>query len=1213
VALSAGGTATLPAITTLAPGKHYLIASYGGVYVAGTAVYSTSQSSSAPVSITNTQTVTFTAPASPVTYGASPVTLSASASSTLAVNLTVSGPCSVSGTTLTYTGAGTCTVTAAQAGNSSFLAATPVVHTVTVNPAPLTITASSPSAMVYGTAVPTVTASYSAFVGADTKWTGLITRPTCTTAYTTTSAPGSYTTTCSGAVGANYSITYVPGSFTVSKASQTLSKLYSSSTVYGTPVTLTATATSGLPVSYALVSGPGSISGSTLTPTGVGTIVVSANQAGNANYTAATAGTKSVTVYQAPLVITASSTAVTYGAAKPTITASGVFVNGDSMSSLTTQPTCFAHTYTTTSDPGTYPTICFGAVDSNYSITYASGLITVSKAPVTVTAWPTAAAAITYGQPLSTTTLIGGSAAQAGTFTWTTPSTIAHVGGPAQSVTFTPTSSLDYTSTTGSASITVNRATPTISTPPTASGTTYNSALSTSKLSGGSTTAIGGGTFSWTNGSNVLTTIGANAGQGVTFSPTNSTDYTTATTTVSVMVSKASAPVTTWPTAPAITYGQALSSSVLSGGASSIAGTFAWANPSAVPGAGTVSESVSFAPTDTVHYSTATHTLSVTVNPVAATVSSWPTASAIVYPQTLASSTLTGGSATTTGTFAWTNSSTVPDAGTAVPESVTFTPTNTTKYGSATHNVNVAVSQATSAVSAWPTASGITSSQTLDDSTLTGGTATQSGNFAWTNGTTTPAVGTTLNEVTFAPSSGDYTTLYGWVYVTVNACGLQDSTNGAYNTSLNVYTSGTSSVSPTLDAEGANESAICAVNSGPTDTWVALISYPSITSNAASTYPADSNTNGSNAAVLAYGTVASAGTGATITISDDGSGDPSSISTANDYSNGVFASLGGTVNITDATINTYGNGSHALDATYAGTLTLTNVTATTNGNNSSVIMAGAGGANVVTSAGGTYTSNGQNSAGVFVAGTGSSVSLSGDTVTAVNWPVVVVEGGNSVTVTNGATLSGASGNNHGIFFYEGSSGDATAGTGNFTMTDGSISYSCDAFTVPACANGVLASNQNALATLFSVANTTAVITLTDVALTNATNSNGNGVLLTAAALNSGTTGSNGGNVTFNAIGETLTGDIIVDAISTANVSLAADSSSVPSTLIGAINTANSGAATVSLTLDATSTWIVGDGPSYLTSLTNAGSNNITCQNTGNCSVYVNGVQLTSVN
>jgi hypothetical protein len=47
------------------------------------------------------------------------------------------------------------------------------------------------------------------------------------------------------------------------------------------------------------------------------------------------------------------------------------------------------------------------------------------------------------------------------------------------------------------------------------------------------------------------------------------------------------------------------------------------------------------------------------------TISVAPTASGIIYGQTLASSTLTGGTASTTGTFAFTSTSTVPNAGTA--------------------------------------------------------------------------------------------------------------------------------------------------------------------------------------------------------------------------------------------------------------------------------------------------------------------------------------------------------------------------------------------------------------------------------------------------------------------------------------------------------------------------------------------------------------------
>ena len=61
-------------------------------------------------------------------------------------------------------------------------------------------------------------------------------------------------------------------------------------------VTLAATASSGLAVSYSVTSGPGTISGSTLTVTGTGTIVVAASQAGNSTYAAATTVSDSIVV-----------------------------------------------------------------------------------------------------------------------------------------------------------------------------------------------------------------------------------------------------------------------------------------------------------------------------------------------------------------------------------------------------------------------------------------------------------------------------------------------------------------------------------------------------------------------------------------------------------------------------------------------------------------------------------------------------------------------------------------------------------------------------------------------------------------------------------------------------------------------------------------------------------------------------------------------------
>jgi hypothetical protein len=78
---------------------------------------------------------------------------------------------------------------------------------------------------------------------------------------------------------------------------------------------------------------------------------------------------------------------------------------------------------------------------------------------------------------------------------------------------------------------------------------------------------------------------------------------------------KAIPSVTTWPTASAITQGQALSASTLTGGTASVPGAFAFTSPSTVPAsAGTCSAGVTFTPTDSVHYSAVTGSVNMTVD-----------------------------------------------------------------------------------------------------------------------------------------------------------------------------------------------------------------------------------------------------------------------------------------------------------------------------------------------------------------------------------------------------------------------------------------------------------------------------------------------------------------------------------------------------------------------------------------------------------------------
>ena len=109
-----GGTCSISvAGTALQAGNNSITATF-----TSTGAYPASTSTAAVVTVTSaqaTQTITFGALPN-VTYGVSPFTLKATASSGLAVTYTVIGPATVSGSTLTITGTGMVTVTASQAG-----------------------------------------------------------------------------------------------------------------------------------------------------------------------------------------------------------------------------------------------------------------------------------------------------------------------------------------------------------------------------------------------------------------------------------------------------------------------------------------------------------------------------------------------------------------------------------------------------------------------------------------------------------------------------------------------------------------------------------------------------------------------------------------------------------------------------------------------------------------------------------------------------------------------------------------------------------------------------------------------------------------------------------------------------------------------------------------------------------------------------------------
>ena len=148
------------------------------------------------------------------------------------------------------------------------------------------------------------------------------------------------------------------------------------------PITLAATASSGLSVSYLVTSTPAGIatvSGSTLTITGTGTMTVQAIQAGNSSYAPASASV-SFSISPAALSVTANSTSIAFAAPIPALTGTVTGVaTGDGITAS------YSTTATQGSAAGTYP-ITPTLIDpnsklSNYIVTTTPGTLTIMSTP----------------------------------------------------------------------------------------------------------------------------------------------------------------------------------------------------------------------------------------------------------------------------------------------------------------------------------------------------------------------------------------------------------------------------------------------------------------------------------------------------------------------------------------------------------------------------------------------------------------------------------------------------------------------------------------------------------------------------------------------------------------------------------------------------------------------------------------------------------------
>lgn len=336
----------------------------------------------------------------------------------------------------------------------------------------------------------------------------------------------------------------------------------------------------------------------------------------------------------------------------------------------------------------------------------------------------------------------------------------------------------------------------------------------------------------------------------------------------------------------------------------------------------------------------------------------------------------------------------------------------------------------------------------------------------------------------------------------------------------------------TYTASSADQSAIYVLNGGNL-----TLKNATIRSSGNSSSSDSSSFYGLNAGVLAA-------SGSKIDLSG------STVTTTGNGANGVFATgTGSSVTLSNTKINCTGQYAHAVMATLGGTLVVTNVDMATAGASSGAVATDRGGGTIKVT-GGSIATSGSNAPGIYSTG---SISISNAKVSSTGSEVAVIEGANSITLANTSLTSSKEGK-WGVMIYQSFSGDAEGNRGTFAMTGGSLKYTSTS------------------GPLFYVTNTIGNITLKGVDVTAAS-----GTFIQASAGNWGNNGSNGGTVILTADGQSVTGNLVADKISSITVALQNGSS-----LTGSINSERTAKA-VNLSLDAASTWNV-TAESYLIAL-----------------------------
>jgi hypothetical protein len=456
------------------------------------------------------------------TYGTAPFTVSTTSMSSSAVTYTVaSGPATIVGSTVTPTGAGTVVLTASQAANVNYAAATATTSFTVAAEVP-TLSFATIAAKTYGAPAFAVSAT-SASRGA-VSYSVANGPATIAGSTVTLTGAGTVVLAANQAATGNYAAATATTSFTVAPEVPTLSFATIPAETYGNAAfPVSATSASIGAVTYTVVSGPAIIVGSTVTLTGAGTVVLSASQAANGNYAAATTTTSftvvpSVTITPitpansilAPgsqtLSATASNGALTWTADGGTITAGGVWTSPSAagtytiMATSVDEPSVSASTTVTISKPviimqPVSENVCSGyssslTIGANYATSYQWTLNGSNVGTESTIILPDATSANDGSYICTATSAAGSTASNAAVLNVLSPTTLTITGQPSSVSVYATQTATFSVAATGTGTLAYQWYTGTVG-----SGTAIGGAISSTYTTPALTTANSGTSY----------------------------------------------------------------------------------------------------------------------------------------------------------------------------------------------------------------------------------------------------------------------------------------------------------------------------------------------------------------------------------------------------------------------------------------------------------------------------------------------------------------------------------------------------------------------------------------------------------------------------------------------------------------------------------------------------------------------------------------------